>query len=143
MPLARPVPSHIPSRVGAPRMRRAALVAVLLAAPARADDWPQWMGPTRDGQWKETGILQKFPEGGPKKLWSAPIGGGYSGPAVVSDRVFVTDYQASDGKAIVNNPGGTSKREGKERVVCLDARSGKEVWKHEYDCPYNVSYAVG
>jgi outer membrane protein assembly factor BamB len=124
-------------------MSRLTAVLLLVPALAHADDWPQWMGPTRDGQWKETGILQKFPEGGPKKLWSAPIGGGYSGPAVVGDRVFVTDYQATDGKQIVNNPGGTSKREGKERVVCLDAKSGKEVWKHEYDCPYNVSYAVG
>ncbi|HKB06119.1 MAG TPA: PQQ-binding-like beta-propeller repeat protein, partial [Gemmataceae bacterium] len=121
------------------------LIAVLLlaAGTAIADDWPQWMGPTRDDRWKETGILQKFPEGGPKKLWSAPIGGGYAGPAVVGNRVIVTDYEPTDDKPPPNNPGAASKRSGKERILCLDAKTGKELWKHEYDCPYQVSYAAG
>jgi len=119
--------------------------AFLLAAcaPALADDWPQWMGPTRDDHWKETGILQKFPAGGPKKLWSAPVGGGYAGPAVVGDQVFVTDYQATDGQPVKNSPAAMTKRTGKERVFCLDARTGKERWTHEYDCPYSVSYGAG
>lgn len=123
-------------------MNRTALLCLAMAAPAFADDWPQWMGPNRDGQWKESGILAKFPEGGPKKLWSTAIGGGYTGPSVVGDRVYVADYQAADGK-FANNPGATSKRQGKERLLCLDAKNGKEVWKHEYDCPYAVSYASG
>ena len=123
-------------------MRRAALVAVLLASPAWADDWPQWMGPNRDGTWKETGILRKFPPGGPKKLWSVPIGGGYAGPAVADGKVYVADYQSDDPNR-GNNPGGTTKRTGKERVLCLDAATGKELWKHEYNCPYNVSYGAG
>jgi hypothetical protein len=54
------------------------------AAVGRADDWPQWMGPGRDDVWKETGILEEFPEGGPKILWRTPIAGGYSGPAVAA-----------------------------------------------------------
>src|SRR5262245_8414573 len=58
---------------------------------SRGDDWPQWLGPKRGGVWRETGILEKFPKGGPKVLWRTPIGGGYSGPAVAEDRVFVTD----------------------------------------------------
>ncbi len=37
----------------------------LIATAARADDWPQWLGPKRDGVWRETGILAKFPAGGP------------------------------------------------------------------------------
>src|ERR671931_1357298 len=101
----------------------AALLLAAVPAVACADDWPQWMGPTRDGRWKETGIVQKFPDGGPKKLWSAPVGGGYSGPAVVGDKVFVTDYQATEGE-LRNNPGFRNKRQGKERVLCLDARTG-------------------
>jgi outer membrane protein assembly factor BamB len=123
-------------------MSRLLAAWLLLPALAVADDWPQWMGPTRDGQWKETGILQKFPEGGPKKLWSVAINGGYSGPAVVGNRVFVTDYEASE-KKLANNPGVASKRQGKERVLCLDAGTGKELWKHEYDCAYALSYASG
>ena len=123
-------------------MTRLTAALLLAAAPALAADWPQWMGPTRDDRWTETGIVQKFPAGGPKKLWSAPVGGGYAGPAVVGDRVFVADYQAADA-TLANDPGGRQKREGKERVVCLDAKTGKEVWKYEYVCPYAVSYAAG
>jgi outer membrane protein assembly factor BamB len=122
--------------------RLSAALLLVAAAPGLADDWPQWMGPNRDDHWKETGILQKFPTGGPKKLWSAPVGGGYAGPAVAGDRVFVPDYQATDGK-LANSPAMPTKRQGKERLLCLDAQTGKEVWVHEYDCPYSVSYGAG
>jgi hypothetical protein len=64
----------------------AILAALVLAPAAAAADWPQWMGPNRDAVWPETGILDTFPEGGPKVLWKAPIGGGYTGPAVASGR---------------------------------------------------------
>ena len=57
-------------------------LALGLSLTARGDDWPQWMGPNRDGVWKETGIVKKFPNGGPKKLWSVKVAGGYAGPAV-------------------------------------------------------------
>ena len=63
--------------------RLAALLAALMISPAFAEDWPQFLGPKRDGVWREDGILEKFPTGGPKKLWSAKLGGGYAGPAVV------------------------------------------------------------
>jgi outer membrane protein assembly factor BamB len=123
-------------------MSRSTVAVVLLAAlPAVADDWPQWMGPTRDGTWKETGVLPKFPPGGPKKLWTVPVGGGYAGPAVAGGKVYVTDFQSSDPNR--NDPGTMAKRAGKERVLCLDAATGKEVWKHEYDVLYNVSYGAG
>src|SRR5437868_2710130 len=56
--------------------------AALLGLPLRAADWPQWMGPNRDGVWPETGIVDQFPPGGPKELWRVPIGGGFAGPAV-------------------------------------------------------------
>lgn len=108
----------------------------------RADDWPQWMGPNRDGLWTEKGIVETFPKDGPKKLWSTKIAGGYSGPAVVGDRVFVTDYIRNGGDA-ANNPGVQAKSEGKERVLCLNAKTGEELWKHEYDVKYAVSYPAG
>ena len=56
--------------------------AMTLNSVASADDWPQWMGPNRDNIWRESGIIEKFPEGGPKVLWRTPIAGGYAGPAV-------------------------------------------------------------
>ena len=51
----------------------AALAALILGAAVGADDWPQWLGPQRDGVWREGGILAKFPEKGPKLLWRAKV----------------------------------------------------------------------
>src|SRR5215207_8509421 len=59
--------------------------------PARADDWPQWMGPQRDGVWRETGLVERFPAGGPTVLWRTNVQRGYCGPAVVGDRLFLLD----------------------------------------------------
>jgi outer membrane protein assembly factor BamB len=114
----------------------------LLAIVAIADDWPQWLGPGRDDVWKETGIVEEFPAGGPKVLWRVPLSGGYSGPAVVSGKVFVTDYVRTTGEA-TNDPGARANLTGKERVICLRVSDGKELWKHEYDCAYQISYPSG
>jgi outer membrane protein assembly factor BamB len=57
--------------------------------------------------------------------------------------VYVADYQATDGQPLKNSASVATKRTGKERVLCLDAKTGNEIWKHEYDCPYQVSYAGG
>src|SRR5258708_994756 len=76
------------------------LILVVLAScgtQVHADDWPQWMGPERDGVWRETGIVDTFPKDGPPVRWRVPIGGGYAGPAVVGDRVYVTDKQLPKG----------------------------------------------
>src|SRR5690349_1699851 len=72
----------------------------VLAASATAtwaDDWPQWLGPQRDGVWRETGIIDRFPATGPVIRWRTPIGAGYSGPAVAQGRVFITDRKLPPG----------------------------------------------
>ena len=112
------------------------------AASGLADDWPQWMGPSRDDVWKETGIVEKFPAGGPKEMWRQPIGGGYAGPAVAGGKVFVTDFVKAGGE-VRNDPMARVELRGKERVLCLRASDGQQLWKYEYDCPYNLSYPAG
>ena len=110
------------------------LAAVSLAAagsPGRADDWPQWMGPTRDAVWTETGILDTFPAGGPKELWRTAIGGGYAGPAVAGGKVYVADRKLKDGVKDPANAFDTSKTESSERLLCLDAT--------QYYCPEPLS----
>lgn len=107
-----------------------------------AADWPQWMGPNRDDVWPETGIVEKFPAVGPRVLWRTPVQGGFAGPAVAEGRVYVADYLRSAGD---DKPAPTKRNElqGQERLFCLDAKTGKELWKHEYDCPYTISYPAG
>jgi outer membrane protein assembly factor BamB len=74
----------------------AALVA--LAVPAlRGDDWPQHRGPNRDGVSREKGLRQEWPKGGPPLLWTfADAGVGYSGPAVVGDRLYLAGGRGDD-----------------------------------------------
>jgi outer membrane protein assembly factor BamB len=119
-----------------------ALIAFGLAGGAlRADDWPQWMGPQRDNVWREKGILEKFPEGGPKVVWRVKVANGYSGPAVADGLVYLTDFVPDSDVQKDNFT--RAKYAGKERVLCLDAKTGDLKWKHEYPCVYNVSYPNG
>ena len=108
------------------------ILALILCcvAPTLADDWPQWRGPTADGVWHETNIVDRLPAAPIPRRWSAPISSGYSGPTVVDGRVFVTDRVVKP-KQI-------------ERVLCFAWDSGKLLWSHQYESPYrNVSFPAG
>jgi outer membrane protein assembly factor BamB len=88
-----------------------------LALPVGAADWPQWRGPNRDGISKETGLLRSWPQNGPPLVWTYEDAGvGYSGPAVVGDRLFTL---GGDGET--------------EYVYALDiqAEKPKKVWSTE------------
>lgn len=104
-------------------------IALMTTASARADDWPQWGGPRRDLVWREDGIVDSLPAGELPRVWSAPIGAGYAGPAVAAGRVYVADRLADDGL---------------ERVLCFNAADGSPVWKHEYPAEYGaLGYPLG
>jgi outer membrane protein assembly factor BamB len=108
----------------------AACVLFELACMSRADDWPQWRGPQRDGVWRETGIIERFASSELKPKWRVEIGSGYCGPTVSHGRVYVMD--------LIVRP--TTK----ERVLCFDEQSGKKLWSHEYECAYGrVQYPAG
>jgi len=110
----------------------AILIVLTCALPMWADDWPQWRGEGRRGEWHETGILESFPEDGLKVSWRAPIAQGYAGPAVADGRVLVTDFSPGEG------------RQGVERVICLDERSGEILWQHQRPLTYaGLHYALG
>src|SRR5579884_502270 len=118
------------------------LLMVVLAPATLADDWPQWMGPHRDAVWAETGILDRLPPQGPKVLWRTPVAGGYAGPAVVGNHVYLLDFVKRTGDA---TPSALARNAltGKERVHCFDATTDKELWSHAYDCSYRISYPGG
>lgn len=114
----------------------------MLLSSSRADDWPQWLGPRRDSVYREEGIIDRVPQQGLNVKWRVPVALGYSGPAVSAGRVYVMDYVLADGR-IANSPGSADQTEGKERVLCLDSRTGRALWKHEYDRPYRLSFGGG
>ena len=101
----------------------------LAASLLRADDWPQWRGPSRDGVWNETGILEAIPASGLPVRWRVRIGFGYSGPVVAQGRVFVTDRKLSPEV---------------ERVLCFEEATGRPLWTRSYSCDYkNMEYGNG
>ncbi len=103
---------------------------VLLAEFAQADDWPQWRGPQRDGVWRETGIVARFPAPEIAVKWRVPVASGYSGPTVADGRVYVTDRLTDPGEM--------------ERVHCLDWKTGATLWTYRYDCKYGgIGYQAG
>lgn len=108
---------------------------------ASAEDWPQWMGPTRDNVWHEKGIIDNFDKNGPKVLWRTPVGIGYAGPAVANGQLFVMDLLTDQNVKVSNFQ--RKKYTGTERVLSLNAKTGKLLWKHEYPVTYNISYPSG
>ncbi len=113
------------------RIVSAGIIALVCGPLTVADDWPQWGGPQRDLVWRESGLVETFPEGTLPRVWSTPLRDGYAGPAVADGRVYVTDRVPLEGA------------DGSERVLCLDEMSGEILWKYEYECQYTVSYPAG
>ncbi len=119
-----------------PRRRgpAAALLGVLLAAggwalagrPAGAADWPQFLGPTRNGVSAETGLATSWPAKGPPVLWERAVGAGFSGPVVAGPRLILF-HRVAD----------------KEVVECLEAATGKPRWKADYPTAYRDDYGKG
>ncbi len=121
-----------------------ALVALLVlaglvwCAPAiDADDWPQWRGDSRLGEWHETGIIDTFPDSGLKVVWRAPVRSGFAGPVVADGRVFVLDWLEDPASRTLD---------GTERLVALDEETGSVLWTNEWATTYRmlqISYAIG
>jgi outer membrane protein assembly factor BamB len=108
------------------------LLTLLLPAQrsvVRGDDWPQWRGATRDGVWREAGIVEAFEGDRIEILWRRPIGSGYCGPTVADGRVYVMDRLIEPQQV--------------ERVHCFDWKSGIKLWTRAYPCIYTISYTAG
>src|SRR6185436_14950975 len=101
------------------------LTAAQRPAPAPAPagvavgDWPDARGPNRDGVSKETGLVEKWALNGENFLWRVPYGG-RSAPIVMGNRVYL------------QNPSGRGAAL-QERVMALDADTGKVVWEYKFN----------
>lgn len=100
----------LPSMTPRARLSLLALVLFVMSGAARASDWPGWRGPRRDGLTDER--LPSTLPATPAVAWRLSIGHGYSGPAVARNRVVFLDDSS-----------------GRETVHCVDAASGRELWK--------------
>ena len=107
----------------------AVTLGLLIGSVIPAEDWPQWRGPTRDGVWTETGIIDQFAGDEVKIRWRVPVGAGYSGPTVAEGRVFLTD-RVAEPKQI-------------ERIHCFDEKTGKTLWTVDYPADYEIGYKAG
>lgn len=134
------------------------LIVLSYHSAAEAADWPQWRGPNRDGKSSETGLLKKWPEGGPKLLWSVDgLGTGFSTVSVADGLLYTTGMVGREGILFAYDLQGNLKwkksygaewrgsspgvrttptvdrdrvyvMSGNGRVVCLDAKTGEEKW---------------
>src|SRR5438552_13197896 len=99
----------------------AAAFACLLTA--RASDWPQFLGPTRNGIYAGTDLAEAWPKDGPPVVWQKKVGQGFSGPVVASGKLIL--FHRLDAK---------------ETVECLDAQTGKSLWMFDYPTAYRDDF---
>jgi len=93
-------------------------ISAIVFSTAQAADWPNYRGSNCDGVSNETGFSASWPEEGPKILWNHSLGAGFASMAVSKGRVYAM-----------------GNIDDKDFLYCLDAETGKEIWKKSYPCP--------
>jgi outer membrane protein assembly factor BamB len=96
---------------------------LLTAAHAPAEDWPQFLGPTRNGVYTGADLAQKWPASGPAVVWKKDVGQGFSAPVVSQGRLILF-HRLSD----------------KEVVEALDAATGHPIWSFDYPTRYRDDF---
>ena len=105
------------------RVFRAFVFAFSFQAILLAQDWPQILGPNRNGIYTGPEIVPSFPRSGPPALWKRDVGAGFAGPAVVGDRLILFHR--------VKN---------RETVEAMDANTGKTIWTFDYPTSYRDDF---
>jgi len=114
------------------------LLPLLAVAVAGAADWPCMVGPNGDYTSPETGLADRFPDGGPAVVWRARVAPGYAGLAVAGGRVFTVSATAGTLSKDYPDARGQINRVSKQTteigitVYALDAVSGATAWTHAY-----------
>ena len=101
----------------------ATALAAIVSARAAAPDWPQLLGPNRNGEYTGTALARAWPANGPRVVWRKPVGEGFAGPAVSGGRLILFHR--------VN---------GEEVVESLDAKTGEPQWRAAYPTTYRDSF---
>lgn len=135
-------------------------------------DWPQFRGPERDGKSTETGLMKKWPEAGPEKLWTIDgIGEGHSSVSISKGKIFTTGmidstdfltafdlqgkklWQVKYGKGWMNSfpgvrisptieNGNIYVISGTGEISCINAEDGSTIWKVDAYNKFEGKYRV-
>ncbi len=100
-----------------------AIIFLFFTASGLAADWPRLLGPADNATSPEAHLLHELPKSGPHILWEVAKGGGFGGPAIVGDKLVIFN-----------------RVEEREVVECLNAETGKGLWKFDYAAPYRPRY---
>lgn len=103
------------------------LTLITSACCGESTNWPQFRGPNRDGVSLDTGLLNEWPEGGPKLVWAATgAGRGYSSMSI------------SDGKMFTMGDAPSTADDKDEYLLCFDVVTGKQLWKRHLGPAWRV-----
>ena len=105
------------------RIVRVALLILTVAGVTSAADWPQFLGPDRNGVYAGPALAESWPAQGPRVVWRKPVGQGFAAPVVVQNRVIVFHRLGAQ-----------------EIVDALDARTGAMVWRYQYPTAYRDDF---
>lgn len=95
-----------------------------LASAMIGADWPQWRGPARNGMSSEEGLMDAWPEGGPRMAWkTSGLGAGFSSLAITGGRVFTLGDLGDS-----------------QYVIALD-KKGQHLWKRRIGPAWQDRYA--
>ena len=89
-----------------------------------AQNWPQYLGPDRNGLSPQKKILHSWPQQGPEVLWTVEVGIGFGGPVAKDGKVYLLDRDDKVG----------------DKLRCFDLSSGKELWNFSYEAPGSVMF---
>jgi outer membrane protein assembly factor BamB len=101
----------------------AAAVLAVTTVHGAATDWPQFLGPTRNGAYAGPPLADAWGASGPKVLWRKQVGQGFAGPAVVGNRVILFHRVGSE-----------------EVLESLDAANGNSIWRYAYRTTYRDDF---
>lgn len=107
------------------------LAVIATASSTFAADWPHWRGPSYNGISAETDWNAQWPATGPKQLWKASVGTGFSSITVANGRAYTMgNFKSGDDTE-------------EDFVFCFNAETGAEIWKYKYECPLDPKYYEG
>ena len=105
-----------------PSSLRWSILLLLVGSFAKAGDWPQILGPQRNGQAIDETLSDAWPTGGPPIVWNRPIGSGFAGPAIVDGRVILFH-----------------RKDDQEIVEALALADGKTLWTQKFPARYEAT----